>query len=265
MNRSMLSWRVAPLAAAVSCLLIAATGRRGYLASDVDISAVVPPPPQKGDARYESDRRVFRATRALLSTPRGELATRDVPYTAPDLMRDFSCTAGVKLSPEATPAIYRLLTNADTDTQEANEAAKQRWRHPRPFLIDRGPICQSRQELTKSYDYPSGHATHGWTFGLILADLEPDRATAILARARAYGESRIVCGAHTMSAVEAAQLGATVSLQQVRADTHYQRDFAAARAELENSRHDPQMAPDAPSCSAEQALTSQSIFADLKR
>jgi acid phosphatase (class A) len=32
--------------------------------------------------------------------------------------------------------------------------------------------------------------------GLILAELAPERATPILNRGRAYGESRVVCGVH---------------------------------------------------------------------
>jgi len=253
------------LAAVSGAMLAAAVGQPGYLDVLPDLTSVVPPPPQKGDPRYEADRRVFRLTRSLLSTPRGALAARDVPYTMPDLMRDFSCAAGVGLSPEKTPATYRLLINADADTARANEAAKQRWKHLRPFQIDRGAICESKELLVKSFDYPSGHVTHGWTVGLVLANLEPDRATPILSRAVAYGESRIVCGAHNMSAVEAARLGATVSMQIIAQTARYQADFAAAKAELDDLRRRPDAMAETKVCAAERALTGRSILSSLRK
>ena len=45
----------------------------------------------------------------------------------------------------------------------------------------------------------------GWTVGLIMAEVAPDRATEILARARAFGEGRLVCGVHTLSALRGPQ------------------------------------------------------------
>ena len=242
----------------------AATQYPGYLEAPVDITTVVPDAPQKGDVRYEADRKVFRATRAMLKTPRGQLATSDVPSSVIDVMKDFSCAAGVKLSPETTPATYRLLANANADTARANNLAKDHWKRLRPFLIDRGPVCDSKEELAKSYDYPSGHATRGWTFGLILSDVEPDRATPIEVRARSYGESRIVCGAHNMSAIEAGRLGATVTMQSVRQTAAYQADLEAARAELRAARANPTLAPEAGACSAEAALIAKSVLVGVR-
>ena len=242
----------------------AASDHKGYLDKPVDFTTIVPPAPHKGDIRYETDRKVFRATRAMLNTPRGKLATSDVPSEVTDVMKDFSCAAGIKLSPETTPATWRLLVNANADTARANNLAKDNWKRLRPFLIDKGPVCENKDELAKSYDYPSGHTTRGWTFGLVLSDAEPDRSTPIQTRARSYGESRIVCGAHNMSAVEAGRLGATVTMQSVRATAAYQADLAAARTELKAARANPALAPDGGACSVEAGLIAKSILADLK-
>jgi acid phosphatase (class A) len=248
----------------VAAVAIAATDYRGYVSQTVDLTMILPPAPLKGEIRYQADRKVFRETRALLHTPRGQFATSDVPSSVIDVMKDFSCAAGVTLSPETTPATYRLLANANADTAHANNAAKDHWQRLRPFLIDRGPVCESKEELAKSYDYPSGHATRGWTFGLVLSDAEPDRATPILTRARAYGESRIVCGAHNMSAIEAGRLGATVTMQTVRATSSYQADLAAARTELAAARANPALTPAVVGCSTEAGLTAKSVLAGLK-
>jgi acid phosphatase (class A) len=249
---------------AVATLAIAADVPKGYLAPDaVDLMKIVPPPPEKGDIRYETDRQVFKATRSQEGSARWGLATADVPSSVPEVMKDFSCAAGVALSPTATPATFRLLANANADTSRATNNAKDKWKRLRPFLIDKGPVCEDKDSLAKSYDYPSGHTTRGWTFGLILSDLIPDRATPILTRARAYGESRIVCGAHNMSAVEAGRLSASATMQFVRATPAYQADLAAARAELAAARATP--GPDAGSCSAEVMLTERSVLAGLRK
>lgn len=253
------------LAGAALTLTAGASDYKGYLETPVDLTTIVPDAPQKGDVRYQADRKVFRATRAILNTARGQLATADVPSSVIDVMKDFSCAAGVKLSPETTPATWHLLANANADTARANNLAKDHWRRLRPFLIDKGPVCESKEELAKSYDYPSGHATRGWTFGMVLSDAEPDRATPIQVRARSYGESRIVCGAHNMSAVEAGRLGATVTMQSVRQTAGYQADLQAARAELRAARNNPALAPDAAGCATEAGLVAKSVLVGVKR
>jgi acid phosphatase (class A) len=254
--------RCSPILPLAALLVIAADAPPGYLgANTIDIAQIVPPPPQKGDIRYATDRKVFRATRAMLATPRGTLAIADVPASVPAMMGDFSCAAGVALSPQATPATFRLLAGASADTGRANNRAKDMWQRQRPFLIDRGPVCEDKAELAKSYDYPSGHTTRGWTFGLILSELLPDRATPILTRARAYGESRIVCGAHNMSAIEAGRLGATVTMAAVRATAGYQADVAAAKAELAAAT----IGSAAGMCASEAALTRDSVLSALRK
>ncbi|WP_205412181.1 acid phosphatase [Sphingomonas crusticola] len=254
-----------PALAAFAGLAIAATPVPGYLDQVFDLTTIVPPAPVKGDIRYAADRRVFKATRAMLDTPRGRLATDDVPSSVIEVEKDFSCAAGTTLSPEATPATHRLLVAANADTARANNAAKDHWKRLRPFLIDKGPTCESKEDLAKSYDYPSGHTTRGWTFGLILSELEPDRATPILIRARAYGESRIVCGAHNMSAVDAGRTGASATMQAIRATAAYQADLVAARRELVAARANPALAPEAGACSTEMALSTPSVLTGLRK
>ena len=217
--------------------LIAADKAPGYLGgATVDITTVVPPAPVKGDIRYATDRKVFKAMKRAVGSARWRAATGDVIYATPAMEQDFACATGLPLSPDAYPATTRLLNNASADTGRANTAAKDRWRRLRPYKIDPGETCEDKAELGDSYDYPSGHTTKGWTFGLVLADVLPERAGPILARAREYGESRIVCRVHNFSAVENGRLGATVTMATVRQTPGYLADLAAARAEVAAAR-----------------------------
>ncbi|CAN5264884.1 phosphatase PAP2 family protein [soil metagenome] len=250
----------ATLAIAAPAMLLGQQQRAGYLPSgSIDITQVLPAAPHKGDARYAADRAIFKATRHWLGTPRGDLATRDVATGTPYMMSAFSCSVGVALTPQDAPATARVIGKAGIDTQTQSATAKDFFRRDRPFLIDKGAVCQPPEQLKGSFDYPSGHATWGWTWASLLAEPAPDRATAIMARGRAYGESRIVCGAHNATAVEAGRMTSAATLAALHAQTAFEADIAAARAELAALRADP-VSPRPQNCAAEAALVSQPIL-----
>jgi acid phosphatase (class A) len=234
--------------------------RPSYLAPGVvNMLEVLPPAPVPGDPRYESDREMFKMTRKLQGTPRWALATNDVSWANDIMLHNFSCAMGVDVTSAKAPKLVALLQKAGGDTQRETNVAKNFYKRARPFRIDAGPICQPESDLADSYDYPSGHTTGGWTWALVLADVVSDHASAILARGRAYGESRIVCGAHNASAVEAGRLSATITMTAVRSTAAYQRDLKAARAEMAALRKTAAAAPPA-ICDAEKALIAQSIY-----
>ena len=160
--------------------------------------------PQKGSVAFETDRAIFRATRALKGTPYWELAIHDIRLDLPTLVANFDCALGTKADLASTPALVRVLSRSLRDTYFATDAAKRANKRARPFTIDDGPVCEPIEHLN-SYDYPSGHSTVGWTVGLILAELAPDRATDILVRSRGYAANRVICGAHNQSAVRSGQ------------------------------------------------------------
>jgi len=230
----------------------------GYLAGrEPDTVAVIPQAPAPGTARDDADRAIFRATRALQGTPRWNLATSDAQLSIPDLLRDFSCAAGAALTVKDAPALAKVIRNSFPDMASAYNPPKDLYKRPRPYLRDPGPICVARSDyLDKSYDYPSGHATIAWATGLILAEAAPDRASAILARARAFGESRAVCGVHSASAVDEARSAASTLVAALDADAAFRTDESAARTELTALRADPS-GLDAQACQAEVAITAR--------
>ncbi|MGV3481069.1 MAG: acid phosphatase [Sphingobium sp.] len=265
-----LAWAVAAMLTTIGAAGSASdTGHGGYLTpGEFDVTSVIEPAPRRGDPRYDSDRRIFRATRRLEGSPRWDLATRDADTGVPALLRDFSCAVGVELTAENAPALVAVVRRAGVDTSGQTRIAKESYRRGRPFTIDKGAICQPRSELydkkaaRMSYDYPSGHTTWGWTWALILSSIAPDRAQRILERGRAYGDSRFVCGAHNESAVEAGMLSASSTMALVATKPAYQNDLAAARAELAALRRS---APPAQHCAIEAALLQQRVMPALDR
>ncbi|MBB3474302.1 phosphatase PAP2 family protein [Sphingomonas sp. BK345] len=258
----------------LSCLaslgVAASQQSRGFLVDgEFDVVPVLEPAPAKGDPRYETDRTIFRATRALKGSPRWQLATADADYSVPALMNDFSCAAGVQLTPQSAPELAALVQRAGADTGAQTGHAKEVFRRDRPFVIDRGPVCQAPAQLYDerahhmSYDYPSGHTTWGWTWALVLTAAIPERAQEILTRGRAYGDSRFVCGAHNESAVEAGMQSASATMALVSTKPAYQAALGEVRAELAALRAGG--AAPARDCAAEARLLEQRVMPRLPR
>ncbi|AWB21600.1 phosphatase PAP2 family protein [Methylobacterium currus] len=246
----------APLAL---CLALAASiaaaepAPQPYLAPGaLDAGAILPAPPKPGSAGHESDAATYAATRALAGSPRWSLAAADVPSGIAALLDGFSCAAGRRLDRARLPALAALLARARRDVVAVVRDAKLRFARLRPHVGNDAPLCVDRSEaLDRSFAYPSGHATEGWTFGLVLAALMPERAASLLARARIYGESRIVCGVHWASDVEAGRLAGSALFAALVGDPAFRADLDRARAELAAAPSGP--APETAACAREAA------------
>lgn len=255
------AWKLAVLAGAAGIAVAAAPQATTFLDPGyLNLADVIPPAPIPEEARGVADREVFKLTRALKGTPRWDMAIADVPGDTASMMRGFSCATRIVMTPTNAPRTAALLEQASRDSRRETNQLKAFYKKKRPFLIDSGETCEPQTDaLAQSYDYPSGHATRGWTWGLVLAEVLHERAGPILARARAYGESRIVCGVHNMSAVEAGRMVASSTLAVVRTERAYADMGGAARAERAAL---PKLddAASAQACSAQELLVTQPIF-----
>jgi acid phosphatase (class A) len=82
--------------------------------------------------------------------------------------------------------------------------AKDHYKRIRPFVVHKSGTCYPN--LRTDGSYPSGHSAIGWGYALVLAELIPSRADAILQRGRDYGQSRLVCDAHWQSDIDAGRV-----------------------------------------------------------
>ncbi len=233
----------------------------GYLTPQTwpDAAKILPLPPTTGSAREAVDQSLFRATRALEGTPRWAMAQADVPTMPDAMLKGFSCAVGLELSAQSAPKLNTLLSRTAIDAGRQVSAVKDVFKRKRPYLIEPGKICVPPSVLLDaSPDYPSGHSTWGWSMSLILAELAPDRATAVLNRGRAFGESRVVCGVHSPSAVEAGRTNGASLIAALHGQTAFRADLEAAREELAALRA--KAAPMTVSCAASLTLDAQAVF-----
>ena len=224
----------------------------------MDILKVLPPAPVEGDTRYETDRLVFKETRAWAGSARWTMASDDAAAGPADMLRHFSCSVGVEMNPANAPKIMNVAQRATRDAGREMAIAKDHFQRKRPFWIDDGDICRPRSELGDTYDYPSGHTTAGWTWALVLAQVAPDHASQILARGRAIGESRVVCGVHNASAVEGGRYTADAVMAVISTNAEFRADVEVARDELAKLRKSGTK-PEPARCEQEAALVALPI------
>jgi acid phosphatase (class A) len=227
----------------------------GFLTAEAtpDATVIIPPAPTPSEARNDADWAIFRSTRAIqaVNPDRWALAVNDDSYKPADILKDFSCAMGVELTLQNSPKLSAVLSRAAQDAANAAAKTKEVYKRPRPYLNNYGDICIAKSDgLARSYDYPSGHASASWIEGLILTQLAPDRSEKLLARARAYGESRIVCGAHNWSAVEGGRTNAAGVFAALQGSDAYRSALAGAQRELAAVRKNGK-APDAAACAKE--------------
>src|SRR5262249_49626903 len=150
-----------------------------------------------GDARFSADMRIFHETRSLEGTPRWALALSDDDVSTAGLFKAFRCVLGFPITMENAPKTWNLIVRSNADVFTSYNAAKNAFQHKRPFQVAEGNVCvspQGKAALERNPDYPSGHTATSWETGLVLTQVAPDLANDLLARARAFGESRVVCG-----------------------------------------------------------------------
>jgi acid phosphatase (class A) len=219
---------------------------KGYLNPDTTPQTlrILPPPPAPGSGRWADDKAVFARTRALAGGARWALATTDADLTPRAGM--FACALGVTLDATNAPRLDAMLHHMAPDARAVVDPPKDSFNRLRPYVGVAGdpPICVPKTDsLAKSASYPSGHSTVAWAWGLILAEISPDRATEILRRAREIGDSRIICGVHYLSDVEDGRTNGSILVAALHANPQFQADLAKARAEIAAARAAPHVAP----------------------
>lgn len=231
-------------AAAVAAVLgpVSAGGQpamaTGYLTELPSSLALLPPPPAPGSAAQARDDESSRAALALHGSPRWDLATQDAVLAFPAAAQTFTCALGVPVSETETPALYRLLRRTVSDLGRAPYPTKNKYRRTRPFVVNGQPQCTPELDTVLRGDgsYPSGHAAIGWGWGLVLAQVAPDRGDALVARGRVFSDSRRICNVHWLSDVEEGRVVADAVVARLNANPDFQADVAAARAEVARLR-----------------------------
>ena len=202
------------------------------------VAKFMPLPPKPTDPAFENDQRRYEWGKTMRKTKRGKLAVEDADWKFEYLAKIFSEPFGMTISKENTPEIWALLERLDLTSEECSHKAKKRIMRARPFVQfkEPTPVRKDEKVLRKNSSYPSGHTTKGWTFALILAEINPERQDEILARGFEYGESRVIVGFHYQSDVDAARVIAPTMIARLHTNEDFVKQLQKAKKEFQSKK-----------------------------
>lgn len=223
---------------AVSSLTGAVAQQSGYYLTIDQVANskdLLPPPPDTASARFAYDVEQYEWGKSLRDTPRGDLAADDAELGDVGLTAAFSEAFGIDINPENTPQVYKLITGMREDAGDlATRHAKNYYMRTRPYIFFGEDTCvpDAQAGLAGNGSYPSGHTAKAWATALILAELNPSRQDAILKRGFEMGQSRVICGYHFQSDVDAGRVVGAAVVARLHADDAFNRQLAKAKKEM---------------------------------
>jgi acid phosphatase (class A) len=205
-----------------------ASGATFLTARELDASRLLPPPPAETSAAAKAETAELHAIEAARSPEALARAKSD------DKTKDASIFAqamGAGFDLKALPATAKLMSEVRHEEKIAADLAKDGFKRKRPWIVDPSFQSCSREDEPLS-SYPSGHTTMGFSMAVVLADLAPEKAQALLSRAQEYADNRMVCGMHFRADIVAGQaLGTAVALDLLD-NPVFRADRDASAAEL---------------------------------
>lgn len=196
---------------------------------------LLPAPPQPGSILWMNDEAQYQWGKLQRNTPRGDQAAADARVNGDGVPNAFSEAFGIRISKETTPEIYKLVLGMREDAGDlATRAAKNHYMRVRPFAFYHETTCnpEQQQELSTNGSYPSGHTAIGWATALILSEINVDRQNEILKRGYEMGQSRVICGYHFQSDVDAARLVSSAVVARLHANKNFMAQLEKAKAEF---------------------------------
>jgi len=206
-----------------------------YLApGTIDYMLLLPPPPGVGSLRDQTDVAVDKELERDADAERWKAAVEDGDY----VYYRFADAFGRPIRRVSLPRTLYLLNRAIQDVVDPTFRAKKAFHRPRPFQrYQLSRMCEEERppapevNPTTGSSYPSGHSAYGWTTALVLAEVAPDRASQLLQEAEDYGQSRLICGMHFSSDVEAGRAIAEAVVQKLHDSGAFRHDLLCAQAE----------------------------------
>lgn len=196
---------------------------------------LLPPPPEANSILFLYDKAQYDWGIQQRNTSRGDLAVADARVDGNGVPIAFSEAFGIEITHENTPEIQQLVLNMREDAGDlATRHAKTHYMRVRPFIFFNQMTCnpEQQEELSVNGSYPSGHTAIGWATALVLAEINVERQNEILQRGYEIGQSRVICGYHFQSDVDAARLVASAVVARLHANDAFMTQLKKAKEEF---------------------------------
>jgi acid phosphatase (class A) len=205
--------------------------------AQIDPSRLLAPPPKDGSPAQQEEMAAVKRLIHSRTAERYAQATWDAQH---EDATPFAAAIGPAFDLAKLPATAKLLESVLHDQAIAASTAKDYFHRKFPVTAEMPTsygewTCDSGDRKPDSRplrSYPSGHATLGYSVGVVLAALIPEKSQAILIRAADYARSREICGDHYHSDVEASRALGTALGVMLLENAALKPQIDAAKAEL---------------------------------
>jgi acid phosphatase (class A) len=187
--------------------------------SQIDLTVLLPPPPNLGSPQALADEEKVAKTIAHSSSRQVETAEEERKRS----VFAFTPVLGPDFTAQRLPLTTKFFSHVASDVRLLVDRAKAYWERPRPD----GTVVKG--------SYPSGHAAFASSTAIILSQMVPAKRDAIFDQARQFAENRIILGVHFPTDVAAGWTAGTLAAYVMMQAPAFQRDFAAARAEVQRT------------------------------
>jgi acid phosphatase (class A) len=197
-----------------------------YLApGQLNPAALLPAPPAPGSAEQAADMETVRSVYHAASEADKIAAYAEKEFT----VFNFTPAVGAFFTETNLPRTAAFFAKVHEDADTLTGVGKNFFQRPRPFTTD---PSLANGKLEKSFSYPSGHSTEATTLALVLAELLPEKADAILAHGRLMGWHRVQIARHYPTDIYAGRVLAQAIVAEFKKSDAFKNEFADARAEL---------------------------------
>jgi len=193
----------------------------------IDLAKVLPAPPEPGSLAAQADLEAVRMAQSFRSPELVAWALKidaDDPFGAADVLGDW-------FRADALPLCSQFLKAVDQDMRGVTSRAKSLYKRPRPFQVD--PAIEPCVPRPTSFSYPSGHSTHAFNRALVLGEVFPERAAALLNWAHRAAWGRIQGGVHFPSDDVGGRLLAEAVVVEMKRSPAFRAAVEACRKEAE--------------------------------
>ena len=217
----------ASLASSILVSSAALAGDTYYISpSEIDLVHILAPPPPPDSPAGKAD---LQAVLAAVNA-RTDASIKQAQDDDQRTVFRFADVMGPNFKTENLPLATKLFQHVYEDGRAATLAAKNFFKRTRPFVVD--PEIKIIVVELPDFSYPSSHSTFGNEAGILLAEIVPENAAAIFARAAEYAHNRVVAGVHFPTDVEAGRIAASVIDNTLLHNSRFEADFAQAKTEV---------------------------------
>jgi acid phosphatase (class A) len=216
-----------------ACFLLLLSGTNGVsareasAAPEISLTAVLGEPPAPHSPQDEADRAAVIAAVASRSPERQQQAVLDAEATIARFLEGMD----VHLPKKSAHYARKFFARTQDQLEEGLKPAKDMFHRPRPF-VDNPGLQPCEPEPRSKGSFPSSHAGTGTLFALLLDEEFPKLKDTLERRGEDFGYSRVVCGFHYPSDVEAGRKAGKALADALLADPKFRRHLDRATSEI---------------------------------